>query len=197
MSNGDNKTALGQLASLRTGYTFRGKAVEPFEEGKVAVLQPKDIAEGRLGTSLAGVTEYEINHLPTHRLEPGDILIANKGVKFNTFLYTGSPANAVATSALFVITAHAGKILPAYLNWYLNQLPAKDYLAANASGSTIPSITKSVLTRMEVHVPPMVIQEQIVEFIEAAEKEQELLKSLIKKREAFNRSFIWELIGVI
>jgi restriction endonuclease S subunit len=193
MSNGDNHMLLSDGCSVRTGQTFKN-AIEPEIGGDLSVILPRDIADGSLLPSPVQINSREVGMLNNHLLKNGDIIITNKGVKFGTFLYQGFPQKAIATASFFVITPDQRKVLPDFLNWYLNQPPAREYFFKNAFGSTIQSITKGVLSNLRIPCLPISEQNYLVRFMHEIETEQHLLKGLIQKKEAFGNSYIWEHI---
>src|SRR5579863_456258 len=118
---------------IRSGQTFK-YSLGGYLPGDLAVILPKNIIANRVVTP-AFINRHEVPSLRNHLLREGEILVINKGEKFNTFLYQGDPPAAVATTAFYIITP-GDLIRPEYLNWYLNQREAKAYLLANTKGST-------------------------------------------------------------
>lgn len=191
MSNGEY-IELGTLANLRAGQTFKA-GLENDPMGKLAVLLPKDIADGELLDTYIRVNQNTVPSLDSHLLKKGDIIIANKGTRFSTFLYNNSPDYAVVTTAFYVISPYK-MVLPEYLNWYLSQAEVKDYFLSSITGSVIPSINKTILSELPIPVIPLEEQHYICDFMKKTSEEQMLLKGLLSKREAFSRSYIWERI---
>lgn len=188
----NGECALKNLSvSIRSGQTFKGP-LEKYNRGEVAVVLPKNIVGDRIADAVC-IDGGEIGWLDKHRLQPGEILIVNKGAKFNPFVYRGEPRLAVATTAFYVITP-GESLLPEYLLWYLNQPEAKSYLTTNARGSTVPLITLAVLGDLPVPLIPLADQQWVCDFIREMKTEQAFLKELLKKREEFAESFIWERI---
>lgn len=194
MTNGGKYRALSYCAEIRTGQTFKD-SLSKYRPGNLSVLLPKDISEGELISPPIKIDDQQVASLYNHKLIDGEILIANKGTKLGTFLYQGNPTPAIATSSFFVITPNSAILLSSYLNWLLNQLPARTYFIQHASGSTIPSITKSVLSNFQVPIIPIEEQQHIVDLIREFELEQNLLKELAHKRDQFASSYIWERIN--
>lgn len=193
MYNGEIYQALAEVCKIRLGQTFKSGLKETDILGEVSVLLPRDLEDGKINTVPVKLQKHNIPALETHLLRVGDILMANKGTKFGTYLYDGKPEVAVATSSFFVITP-SKDLIPQYLYWYLNQPPAKSYFTSHAFGSTIPSINKSTLSAFTIPIVKMELQQWIASFIKEAEHEQELLRKLLDKRSAFVNNYIWEQI---
>jgi len=186
---------LAHIASIRTGYTFRAK-IEGDLLGEITVLQPKDIININKNsiTDAVKVKRSEINSLDNHLLKKGDILIANKGLRFSIFLYTGMPDNCIASSSFFVIETDQRQIFPEYLSWYLDQEPSKNYLLSKVAGSIIPSINKSAIQQLPIRIPPLKTQQYIIEILKLSSEELLKLEQLRKKKSEFYNSHIWEKI---
>jgi restriction endonuclease S subunit len=97
-------------------------------------------------------------------LKKGDIIIVNKGTRFNTFLYNEAGNDVVSTTAFYVITS-SKDVIPEYLYWYLNQEEAKEYLTANVQGSVIPTITKNIVAQLPIPLIPLDAQQYVNTFI--------------------------------
>jgi len=181
---------LEQCSYIRSGQTFKVR-LDEYLKGDVAVLLPKDIVDGKIEGNIARVDAHAVPQLERHLLKEGEIIVVNKGTRLGTLLYTGQMPRVIATTAFYVITPQSS-LLPGYLNWYLNQEEAKTYLSANMVGSVIPTLTKGVLGQLPVPLIPLDAQEHILEFIRRSGNELQLMKELIKKKEEFNDSYIWE-----
>lgn len=190
--NGEIFQPLGTCCSIRSGQTFKGR-LDEYPTGQLTVLLPKDISNGKINDQVAKIAHTEVTQLERHILRKGEIIIVNKGTRFNTYLYDGSIPNLLATTAFYVLTP-SKNLVAEYLYWYLNQDEAKTYLSENTQGSVIPTITKSILSQLPIPVIPIKSQKHIQEFINKTHVEQDLLKELIIKKEAFTDSYIWEHI---
>lgn len=192
MSNGELYKKLGSCSTIRSGQTFK-MPLEEYSKGELTVLIPKDIMNGEPNPEAIKIDSQMVPSLQNHLLQTGEILIANKGTKFNTLLYDGIPFPLIATTAFYIISPNKD-LMPEYLNWYLNQKEVKEYFASNAKGSVIPNITKSILNELPVPLIPLHEQHDIYAFIKATRSEQLLLKELLMKKEEFSESYIWERI---
>lgn len=189
MSNG---AKLGEVSNIRTGHTFRGKI--PSSEGPISVFQPKDIENGLMISEPIKVSESVVSVLHKHLLQSGDILLANKGIKFSSFLYRGSPSPAIASSAFFVIRPDKAKILPEYLEWFMGEPEVIDFMKRSSIGSTIPSLTLSVAQNIWINLPSIRTQQRIAEMVSLVKKEETQMLSHIKARKKFLEVFCWELL---
>ncbi|WP_177733935.1 MULTISPECIES: restriction endonuclease subunit S [Flavobacterium] len=184
---------LENLCSIRSGQTFK-RSWNDYDKGDIIVLQPKDIADGEPSKEILMISEYEIPYLNKHLLQKGDIVLVNRGTRFNSWMYNGTPAKMVVTTAFYVITLNTDKILPEFFNWYLGQQEVKDYFDLNATGTTIRGINKKSLMELPVPNIPLKLQKHIVELVEKTKEEQRLLSELKKIRKTYVENYIWEQI---
>ncbi len=185
---------IANLTHIRLGHTFRGK-VKAVAGGEIAVLQPRNVQNGKLIEEPVVVSSNQIPNLDKHRLNPGDLLLSNKGTKFASFVYEGNPGKAVASSSFFVLVPQTDKIDPHYLHWYMSQEPALKDLAMLGSKTTIATLSKKGLERLNVRIPDLVAQQQIKEVVKQVEEEQDLLEQLIRTRQEYRDAYCWELMN--
>jgi hypothetical protein len=175
------KTKLGQLAEIRTGYTFRkpakGTPVTPY-----LVIQIKDVrTDGKINAAnlvtmnLPSVSERFF-------LEAGDILFCARGTRNQAAVFVGDVPEVVAGAQFFVIKVHGGKVLPEYLAWCINQQSAQKYLATCVHGTYISMIHKESLMELPIPVPSVAFQRKILAVHELALREQKLMDELKQLR---------------
>ncbi|MBB6499010.1 restriction endonuclease subunit S [Pedobacter cryoconitis] len=184
---------LKDVAFVKTGYTFRSGLDESTQIDSVRVIQPKDILDTEAFNSTK-IDRALITSLDKYLLIPGDILIANKGTKFATFLYKENDVETLASSSFFIITPTIEKILPRYLQWYLEQETIKSYLSKRKTGTTIPTINKPVIENLLIPIPHLQQQQHVVDLINEVDRENVLLKRLLVKRAELRDERIWNII---
>ncbi|NBW35871.1 MAG: restriction endonuclease subunit S [Cytophagia bacterium] len=183
---------LVKIASIRTGYTFRGK-IEPEKGGDLYVFQPRDIENELIKIQPITIHSGSIKSVETHVLMDGDLLMPNKGLRFSTLLFRHDQKS-IASSSFFVISPDKAVVLPEYLQWFLRQPVSLNYLESSITGSTIPTMTKRSLENIMIDIPSISTQIEIVKKIQLVNLERNLLESLILKRQEYINSFCWELI---
>ncbi len=187
------KYKLSELSLIRTGVTLRN-TIQSDSTGDIVVFQPRDIQNGEFTDNPSYIDSKQINNLNRHTLQKGDLLIANKGLKFGVFLFKNELNKSIASGSFFVIKPDLKKCIPEYLEWFLTQPSTKNYLLRNSSTVTIPTLPKTVLDKLEIVLPPLPIQTKIINMLTVIRKEQNILKKLIEKTEEYKDSYIWELI---
>lgn len=130
----------------------------------------------------ASVSTNAKNH--NHYLSVGDLLFAAKGTKNFCAVFTGHDEKCVASSSFLVIrVTRSDNAEPEYINWFLNLPSTLMLLSSNAVGTSIPSITKTMLEDIEIPLPPITTQKKIVEIAKLQKKERELREAITVKRQ--------------
>jgi len=172
------KTILKNIASVQTGVFLK-----PQSEGEVLYLQVKHFDNDfRLSHSVhPDLKEYSVNQ--KHVLNPGDILFAAKGSNNFAAVYLKEYPKAVASTSFFIIKSNDKNILPEYLAWYINSPQTLELLKNFATGTSITSISKSVLEDLEIPVPDIEKQKLILTIYQLRNKEKNIKKQIETLRE--------------
>jgi hypothetical protein len=186
---------LKHFADVRAGHPFRGSVPEA-KGGTVPAIQMRDVSPSR-GVDWAGVvrTTLEGRKEPDW-LQPGDILFVARGTRNFAVCLDDVPAAAVCSQYFFLVRVrdtHA--LLPKFLAWQINQLPAQRYLGKNAEGTDQLSIRRGVLEALPIAVPPMEQQHRLMALANAARHERDLLENLILNREQQLQALVLKLLS--
>ncbi len=175
------KASLGDISAIQVGYQSR-EGIRAHPDGSHFLLQARDFnylhhvdwSNLTRFTPAGSTTKSEIRQ--------GDVLFLAKGQ--DNFAY---PVNRVATHVLaansfYILRPDKATILPDYLAWWLNQAPAQEYIQLNRSGSSLPFLSVSALSRLEVPIPSIEIQRKIGELELLRKKEADLLGLYLSKK---------------
>jgi restriction endonuclease S subunit len=177
------------IASIQSGVYLKN---DP--EGDVIYLQVKDFySDGNISDCLEASIKDE-NKLSKHLLCNGDLLFAAKGTSNFCTVYHESIGKAVASSSFFVIRPKQSIVNPEFLCWYLNTTTILKMLRANAVGTSIPSITKSMIEEVEIHVPSLEKQKSIVLISRLQQRESKILELLAIKKRLYTDSRLTQTI---
>lgn len=183
------------IATVKAGFPFRG-AIRNTAGGNVLAVQMKNVDPGR-GIDWAGVTRTS---LPGRRqpdwLETGDILFAARGNRNYAVHIENPPGETVCSPHFFVIELRKDiQMMPAFLAWQINQVPAQRYFEQEATGSHIPNIRRQVLEDLPVAMPPVEQQEKIVALYKTAAQERAVLEGLIENRKIQLEAIARDILG--
>lgn len=174
---------LADVADVRAGHPFRG-AIDPVPGGSVHVIQIRDLdISGLKDASELLRTEIQSRKAPDWVM-PGDVAFIARGNSPFAASLDSPPQRSVCSPHLFLIRVReSARLLPAFLAWQLNQLPAQRYFRQSAEGSLQLSIRRGVLEETTIQIPPLERQQVIVQLDRTARAERALLETLIKNRE--------------
>ena len=175
------------IAEIILGYTFR-KAIEKTKEGSVFVLQAANI---KVNEDILDISELvNISSSPKYSpsfLEYNDVILISRGSGFGSFrssVYLLENKNVIASSSVFIIRVKDKVVIPKYLSIYLNSEEAqKDISQIITGGSYIQSLSRIELENLKVPIPPINIQESIIELYDNIKEQDRILrrKNQLKK----------------
>ncbi len=170
------------LATIRMGCSFRTR-LETSEDGKIAVIQMKDL----LGNNTVGcgaLIKINMETVKEHHLaQKGDLIFRSRGHASTAAILLENPGKAVVAAPLLRIrVTKPDRILPEYLNWYISQRDAQIFLTSRARGTTQKMISKQAIEELEIALPDLEKQKNIVELASLVAREQTLLHTLADKR---------------
>lgn len=173
------------IADIRFGSSYSSS-----EKGAVAYFQVNNLTEnGRIDEGQLVYVQESTNIDRNDYLQSGDILLPAKGSKFSCAIVTENYNNAsVASSSLFVIRITGDKVLPEYLQWYLNLPRTQWELEKGATGTNISSLSIKYLRKLKIDLPNLDVQKKIVALKILEEKESEILNQLMIARKRLVQS---------
>ena len=176
------KKILSEIAEVASGVYLQA---EPY--GDVSYLQIKDLLSASSEKAVSKVTLSPKNE--RYLLEKGDLLFAGKGTTYLCKVFDlDTPA--IASTTLYIIRLTSKDILPDYLCWYLNQPSVMALMKAQQVGTGTPLIHKQVVENIEIPVPGIDTQRQIVELAKLQTREKELYLAIADKRQLITNQLI-------
>ena len=176
---------LKTLAILMAGQPLRG-SIENVPDGEVTVVQMKDVDPEN------GLQKDRLYHINlTGRKKPdylrqGDILFVGRGYRIFAVLVDEDLTQTVASPHFFILRIKSERLVrPDYLAWYINHTRAQRYFSKHVAGTALPHINRQTLENLPVILPPLQVQERIVNAHRCRLKEKALLETLIEKKKLF------------
>lgn len=179
------KMKIKKLATVQMGYSFRSR-LEASEGGGVAVIQMKDLLDDNT-VGCDGLVRINMEAMKDHHLaQRGDLVFRSRGSLTTAAVLLDDPGKAVVAAPLLRIrVTKLDKVLPEYLNWYISQRDAQIFLTSRAKGTVQKMISKQAIEDLEVALPTLEKQKNIVELATLSAREQTLLHALADKREQY------------
>lgn len=171
---------------------FSGVYAKAEPSGDVYYIQARDINHKHELSSTLSPQLIADGKIDKHFLQKGDILIAAKGKDHYAIEYKGSPAPAVASTLFIVIRVkQEDKVLPTYLQWYINLPNVQSKLSNEAQGSVIPVISKAELENLVIPLPALQVQKTVLKIDQLRNTESELIKEIESlKRKAIDQQIL-------
>jgi hypothetical protein len=151
---------LNHIAEISVGYQSRARIADG-PSGSHRLVQGRDLRpnaplyiESLLRFNPVGNSEH-------CAIRPGDVLFQARGNDHFAYYVAEAPENTLAASTFYVLRPKGPDLLPCYLAWWINQKPAQQFLRATSQAATIPYVSKSALSEMEIRVPDFRTQEMI------------------------------------
>ena len=187
------RVVIKNIATVQMGYSFRSR-LEVSKDGEVAVIQMKDLLDDNT-VGCEGLIRIDMDSVKDHHLvHKGDLVFRSRGIISNTAILLEDPGKAVVAAPLLRIrVTKPKKILPEYLNWYISQREAQVFLTSRAIGTAQKMISKEVLEDLEVLLPSIEKQTNIIELASLAAREQIMLGVLAQKRRQYMSKLLMQL----
>ena len=128
--------------------------------------------------------------LSSYTIQNGDVLFLARGRRRSATLVEGLPAlpPAIALYYFFIVRIKVAYLHPAFLVWVINEVEAQSYLERVSSSTGMPFVTKQLFGALELEVPSLERQSEIVRLYRLSRRESMLLRSLEEKRSQLARS---------
>ena len=183
---------LSDLSDIHSGYTARGR-LDPAPEGGVLALQLRDVgATGEMSAS--DFQRYHLNKLSDrYFVRGGEVVFRSRGEpNAAAAIPDPLPEPVVVIVPLVIVRPDRSRILPEYLAWAINQPEAQRQLGAEAQGTSLRMIPKTVLENLQIALPDLPTQQSIVELDALARQEGQLLRRLAARRETLLSTILGE-----
>jgi len=177
------KAFLGDISDIQVGYQSR-EGIRAYPDGSHFLLQARDF------DNLHQVDWSNlIRFIPTSsttksEIQQGDVLFLARGQDNFAFPITQISNPVLAANSFYILRPDRAMILSDFLAWWINQKPAQEYIQLNRSGSSLPFLSVSALSRLEVPIPNIETQRKIGELELLRKKEADLLGLYMSKKSA-------------
>jgi hypothetical protein len=184
-------TEIAQVIDFIGAYPFRA-AVRSESDGDVAVVQLAD-ASPVLSQDLGRTVPLLRNHegkFDRYLLKRGDVLVQARGFRNPAGLVT-IDFPAIAAPGLHALRPLPEHVLPEYLHWCLNHPKIQSAFAEVAQGSHAPFISKQTLMKVQIPVPRLAVQRDIVHVDQLRRTERQLAEQLAAAQDELANEKTW------
>ncbi|MYB59052.1 MAG: restriction endonuclease subunit S [Gemmatimonadetes bacterium] len=176
------KNKLKDIALVQMGLSFRSR-IEPDAHGNMAVIQMRDLTEdNKLDHS--NLTTININDInERHLVKYKDLVFRSRGKTTTATIIDKALSRTIIAAPLFLIRVTSKNVLSEYLCWFINLSSSQAFLHSRATGTAMTMIGKSALDALEIPLPNLETQEQIVALADLLNEEQRLMRDLAEQKE--------------
>lgn len=186
------KTTIKAVADIFTGYQFRGK-VSASEDANVTVIQIKDV-DDQLVVHTADLVPVKIDNPEPYLVSQGDVLFLSRGHRQYATVVTEPVRDTIVTGYFFILRPKASVIRSSFLAWTINQFEFQEALRPFVRGSHIPLVSKSDFRDIAIRVPPLVVQDRIMDFQSLFDRENQLLAAIQARRQRLVQAVSQQLL---
>lgn len=188
----ENGKKLKELVVVLSGYPFRSK-IDDEPSAEACVVQMRDIGNDHKINWDTLVRAHPKGRKKPDWLDNGDVLFLSKGNNNPAILVEGIPSPCVCSPQFYLLKKKVDDIDSEYLAWIMNQEPSQDYFRSNREGSGTLSVRRSVLENLEIPVPPLSVQRDMVQLQYMVKREEELQAKLLENRMQMIESCVFKL----
>jgi hypothetical protein len=186
------RVLLKDIAQVQMGYSFRGR-LEGDAGGLISVIQMKDL-DDEVGVNLSNLVKVNADNMKViHFVECSDLVFRSRGQTNTSVMLRDQLNKAIVAAPLLRIRSTSSRVLPQYLNWYINQHEAQSALGKSLEGSFIKMVSKKSLEELEIQVPTLDVQKAILEMDGYVRRESVLLLALMEKRKSLMQGRLLQL----
>ena len=173
------KKKLGDIAEIRSGVYSKTT-----DRGGVHYIQAKNFDENNILSPHLTPNLLLNPQVKKNLLRKGDVLFASKGFDNFAAVYNSDYKTAVASSIFLILYNIDNEIvLPAYLAWFINQPGMQEFLKRSAKGTSLPSISKRILSDIYIEIPTIKKQELILRVSNLIIREKKIRRKIQERRE--------------
>lgn len=174
---------LSDLSEYKLSYGSGASAVD--FDGKIRYVRITDIKDdGELQSDKVSPNVFDDKYI----LNDGDILFARSGATVGkTYQYKQKDGKAIYAGYLIRFIPNRNIVLPSYIFGYTKTNYYKAFISVSAKAVAQPNINAQQYGALKVPIPPLTLQQEFADKIEAIEKQKALIKqSITQTEELFN-----------
>ena len=170
---------LGEIATSQIGITYKPENVSDNDEGTI-VLRSSNIQNSTL--CFEDIVRVKCEIKENKYVKDGDILMCSRNGSFRLVGKVAMIANLLEPMTYGAFMTIIRSPYQAYLFAFFKS-PAFRAQLTTSKTATINQITVKMLDEIKVALPPLILQQEFADKIEAIEKQKELIKKSISETE--------------
>ena len=166
-----NRFTLGEISTnIQTGPFGSQLHQSDYSETGIPVVMPKDLIDGHISEeTIARVNEEHVDRLSRHKIDNGDILYSRRGDVGRCAYAAENEKGWLCGTGCLRVTINPAIAIPKFVFYQLQKNETVGWVVNHAVGSTMLNLNTSILSEVPVELPPLIIQNRIVEILSAYE----------------------------
>lgn len=149
----------------------------------VPSINPQNIKGSKVGIEgIAKVTLQKAKELSKYSLDVNDIVLARRGDLSKCAIITPKEKGWLCGTGSFFL--HVEEVLPIVFYYQFTSKSIQKYLLEKSIGATMPNLNQGILSKLEIPVPPLEIQQKFASKVDAIEKHKDLLRQQLTDTES-------------
>ena len=179
------KYKLADIGKVITGKTPSTSIAENYAWGTIPFYTPEDVAKGlgMMGRNSRFISETGFEEIESNTISGESVLVGCIGSDMGNVAY--SNITCATNQQINAITQFKNGIEPLYVYYLLSTM--KSYFQKIAGSTTTPILPKSVFEEIEIHLPGMKKQKDVVSILYALDRKIELNKQINDNLEAISK----------
>ena len=167
-----------QGGAIQTGPFGSQLHTSDYRDFGTPVVMPTNICEGGISEDgIARVGQADIDRLPQHVLQLGDIVFSRRGDVTKNALIRQREAGWFCGTGCLKVRLGAETLANAmFISHCLRQPGVKDWLIRHAVGATMPNLNTGILAAVPLRLPPLSTQREVANMLDALDQRIALLR---------------------
>lgn len=163
------KVTLGEISSgIQTGPFGSQLHQSDYSDDGIPVIMPKDLQDGHISeASIARVSPQHVERLARHKVSSGDILYSRRGDVGRCAFAGEKEAGWLCGTGCLRVTVDPAKAVPKYIFYHLQKQETIGWVEKHAVGATMLNLNTSILSNIPLEIPPLPVQQRIVDVLSA------------------------------
>ena len=190
--------SLSHLANIVSGIT-KGRKTNGEELFEVPYMAVSNVKSGYIDWTTVKTIEATKSEIEQYRLKPLDVLMTEGGDPDKLgrgAIIQNPPKDCIHQNHIFRVRVDSSRLLPQYLEEYLQHPKAKKYFLSCAKQTTgIASINMTQLRNLPVLLPSLEQQKKFSSFVKETNKIKSTISCSLEKLEMLKKALMQEYFG--
>lgn len=167
---------LGDVANVQTGPFGSQLHMSDYKPTGTPIITVEHLGDNKvLHKNLPLVGDEDKNRLKKYTLKKGDIVFSRVGSVDRCAYISEQEDGWMFSGRLLRVRVNEGIIYSRYLSYYFSQFSFKETIRMIAVGATMPSINTSLLSEVDITLPPLPAQKAIATILSRLDAKIDLL----------------------